>query len=53
MTTNYRDWFLRLTGFEPHAWQRELGDDIEFRDRLLRLPTGFGSSMATCSAEEK
>lgn len=44
---NYDSWFERLTGFAPHPWQRELGADVDCRDRLLRIPTGFGKTAGT------
>lgn len=37
-------WFANLAGGNrPHPWQRALGEDAELRDRLIRIPTGFGS----------
>jgi CRISPR-associated endonuclease/helicase Cas3 len=37
-------WFRQLTGFPPHPWQASLADDPTCRDRLLRIPTGFGKT---------
>src|SRR4051812_36888793 len=28
----------------PHKWQEELGDDSICRDRMIRIPTGFGKT---------
>ncbi|MBL4849405.1 MAG: hypothetical protein JKY65_28080 [Planctomycetes bacterium] len=44
MSTSYATWFEGVTSFKPHDWQRALGEDAEFKDRLLRLPTGFGKT---------
>lgn len=44
MNETYEAFFERVTGQAPHAWQRGLGDDDACRDRLLRIPTGFGKT---------
>jgi len=31
-------------GFAPHRWQVSLGSDPQIRNRLLRVPTGFGKT---------
>jgi CRISPR-associated endonuclease/helicase Cas3 len=41
---NYRDWFQRIAGKPPHEWQRQLGEDAVVRDRMIRIPTGFGKT---------
>ncbi|MBL8473774.1 MAG: DEAD/DEAH box helicase [Rhodocyclaceae bacterium] len=33
------------TGFPPHAWQLELAAEAECRNRLIRIPTGFGKTL--------
>ncbi|MBL8481193.1 MAG: hypothetical protein JNJ60_03280 [Rhodocyclaceae bacterium] len=33
------------TGFAPHAWQIELASDAACRNRLIRIPTGFGKTL--------
>lgn len=40
----YAEWFQERTGFSPHPWQETLGEDETCRDRLLRVPTGFGKT---------
>jgi CRISPR-associated endonuclease/helicase Cas3 len=42
--TTYSEWFGSVTGNAPHEWQRELGEDAECRDRMIRIPTGFGKT---------
>lgn len=44
MNLEYGEWFKTVTSFKPHGWQRALGEDGEFKDRLLRIPTGFGKT---------
>lgn len=39
--------FTKLTGNQPWPWQLKLGDDAICRDRLLRIPTGFGKTAGT------
>lgn len=43
-TTNYGEWFSKITGNVPHEWQRSLGDDAHCRERMIRIPTGFGKT---------
>ncbi len=43
----YSDWFQKVAGAPPHPWQAELGGDATLRDRLLRIPTGFGKTAGT------
>jgi CRISPR-associated endonuclease/helicase Cas3 len=42
--TTYTEWFGGVTGNVPHEWQRELGEDAVCRDRMIRIPTGFGKT---------
>ncbi|CAN5772076.1 hypothetical protein BH09MYX1_BH09MYX1_36700 [soil metagenome] len=42
--TTFAPWFERLTDFPAHAWQREVGEADVCRDRILRVPTGFGKT---------
>jgi CRISPR-associated endonuclease/helicase Cas3 len=42
---NYHQYFERLATFAPHDWQRELGEEADCSDRLLRIPTGFGKTL--------
>lgn len=34
----------------PHAWQTELGTSMTCRDRLIRIPTGFGKTLGVLAA---
>jgi len=43
-TTDYGEWFSRITGNVPHEWQRLLGEDAHCRERMIRIPTGFGKT---------
>lgn len=37
--------FRRITGLpEPHPWQAQLATEVHCRDRLIRIPTGFGKT---------
>ncbi|MEW6320113.1 MAG: DEAD/DEAH box helicase [Acidobacteriota bacterium] len=38
------------SGYEPHAWQSRLAADSVCRDRLIRIPTGFGKTAGVVSA---
>jgi CRISPR-associated endonuclease/helicase Cas3 len=40
----YVAFFRRVTGQLTHDWQDELGSDPVCRDRLIRIPTGFGKT---------
>lgn len=42
--------FNAVAGVAPHGWQRELGLDVECRDRLIRIPTGFGKTLGVLAA---
>ena len=46
MSGEFQSWFARVMGDgrTPHSWQTELGQDARCRDRLLRIPTGFGKT---------
>lgn len=44
MATSFAPWFQTLTGFAPHPWQAALADEPVCRDRILRIPTGFGKT---------
>lgn len=41
---SYGDWFASIAGFQPHGWQRALGEAEACADRMLRIPTGFGKT---------
>jgi CRISPR-associated endonuclease/helicase Cas3 len=41
---SFDDFFKRLTGYRPHRWQMGLASDPVCRDRLIRIPTGFGKT---------
>ncbi len=40
----FDDFFKRLTGHPRHDWQARLARDSACRDRLIRIPTGFGKT---------
>lgn len=41
----YVSFFEQITGqATPHPWQLRLGSDPRCRDRLIRIPTGFGKT---------
>jgi CRISPR-associated endonuclease/helicase Cas3 len=42
--------FGAIAGCPPHAWQQELASDQICRDRLIRIPTGFGKTLGVLSA---
>ncbi len=44
MSGAYAEFFQRTFGHPPRDWQARLGDDERCRDRLLRIPTGFGKT---------
>lgn len=47
----FETWFANLAGGNrPHPWQRALGEDAKLRDRLIRIPTGFGKTAGTVLA---
>ena len=41
---SFEEFFRRLTSFEPHEWQTRLALDPVCKDRLIRIPTGFGKT---------
>lgn len=47
---SYEALFKSITGFLPHGWQRELGDEVACGDRLIRIPTGFGKTLGVLTA---
>ncbi len=49
--TTYSSWFSTLTTVpQPHPWQVELAHDAVCRDRLIRIPTGFGKTLGVLLA---
>ena len=44
MSSSYAAFFENTFGQAPRDWQARLGDDARCRDRLLRVPTGFGKT---------
>lgn len=38
----YAGWFEGSVGEKPHTWQLALATDARCRDRMIRIPTGFG-----------
>ena len=40
----FDEFFQHLTHCRPHAWQARLAVDDACRDRLIRIPTGFGKT---------
>ena len=44
--------FSRLDGpdRQPHDWQRQLAAESTLRDRLIRIPTGFGKTLGVLAA---
>jgi CRISPR-associated endonuclease/helicase Cas3 len=40
----FENYFRQLTNYCPHAWQTRLACDADCRDRLIRIPTGFGKT---------
>jgi len=44
MSSSYSAFFENTFGQPPREWQARLGDDALCRDRLLRIPTGFGKT---------
>lgn len=50
--SDFAAWFQSFTGIkdEPHRWQERLSLDSECRDRLIRIPTGFGKTAGTVAA---
>ena len=46
----FDDFFQRLTGYPRHEWQARLAVDDICRDRLIRIPTGFGKTAGVAIA---
>lgn len=47
----YQDFFSILaSGKTPHKWQSDLAMDSKCRNRLIRVPTGFGKTLGVLSA---
>lgn len=47
----FTDFFLDLTSIErPHHWQSDLAEDDICRNRLIRIPTGFGKTLSVLAA---
>lgn len=44
MPTKFDLWFKERAGFARHDWQARLAADEDCRDRLIRIPTGFGKT---------
>ncbi|MBI5482126.1 MAG: DEAD/DEAH box helicase [Deltaproteobacteria bacterium] len=49
-SVTFKDFFRRLVQFDPHDWQARLALDDGCRDRLIRIPTGFGKTAGVTSA---
>jgi CRISPR-associated endonuclease/helicase Cas3 len=48
MISDFNAWFQHLTNVAiPHPWQSELATDTTCRNRLIRIPTGFGKTAGT------
>ena len=48
MNDDFNAWFQRLTDVPvAHPWQLELASDEICRNRLIRIPTGFGKTAGT------
>lgn len=48
---DYNKWFCSVTGVENvHHWQNELASDLEPKNRLINIPTGFGKTAGTVLA---
>lgn len=48
--SDFNTFFEQLTGFTPWPWQAQLGSDLACRDRLIRIPTGFGKTAGVATA---
>ena len=43
--------FQKLTTHpQPHVWQRQLGEDAQCRNRIIRIPTGLGKTEGIVTA---
>lgn len=48
---NYDEFFTALTSIEqPHGWQQDLAWAEDCRNRLIRIPTGFGKTLGVVGA---
>jgi CRISPR-associated endonuclease/helicase Cas3 len=50
MPDSYSDFFTRVAGSAPHAWQADLASSPDFGSRLIRIPTGFGKTFGVLLA---
>lgn len=47
----YQNFFnILASGKTTHKWQRDLAIDSKCRNRLIRVPTGFGKTLGVLSA---
>lgn len=44
------EWFKSQSGFTPRSWQAELAADATPKNRLIRIPTGFGKTLGVLGA---
>lgn len=44
---DFKTWFEKVTDRDPHSWQQRLGTDSCCKNRLIRIPTGFGKTAGT------
>ena len=44
MNESYAPWFQSRTGNLTHEWQTALDSAPGIKDRLIRIPTGFGKT---------
>ena len=47
---DFAAWFEEVTGHPPYPWQRRLANDGHLRNRLIRIPTGFGKTLGGIAA---
>lgn len=45
--TSFPQVFQQASRNQPHPWQQALADDQNCRNRLIRIPTGFGKTAGT------
>ncbi|MCX8039855.1 MAG: DEAD/DEAH box helicase, partial [Planctomycetota bacterium] len=48
--TDFATYFKERCGVPPHDWQKQLGEDPQCRNRLIRIPTGLGKTMGALNA---
>lgn len=49
--SDFAAFFSRLTGHDrPRVWQNDLARESEFRDQLIRIPTGLGKTEGVLAA---